>query len=136
MVSATRLERSARSKPGWATMSWAMAGTTKAATGRCPSTNESHSPGSNRGWYQPLSPPRIGPWTSRAPLVVENGEEVRKPRPFQSAGRSPGSGSGCRTTTALGTPVVPEVYMMSIDPAPSGVRDSVEESASNSANQS
>src|SRR5580658_8113380 len=58
---------------------------------------------------------------SRAPLVVENGEAVTKPSPFHSGRRWLGSGGGCRTTTALADPVVPEVYMMSlVSPSPSG----------------
>ena len=55
-------------------------------------------------------PPRIGPQTSREPLVVANGEQVRKPRPSHRFGtRSIEERSPWRTATPLGSPVVPEV---------------------------
>ncbi len=61
MVNAASPVRSAWLKRGWATMSWAMAGTTKATTGRRRSTIDIHSPASKRGWYHPVIPPRMGP---------------------------------------------------------------------------
>ena len=95
-----------------------MAGTKKATTGRCRSTSSSQRPASNRGRYHPLMPLRSGPSTKRMPLVVAKGEQVKKPRPFQRAGRSDvapgGAPTPARATTALGAPVVPDVYMRSI----------------------
>ncbi len=95
-------------------MSSTMAGTRKAETGRSRSTAATQVSALKRGRIQPLNPPRRGPVTRSDPLVVANGEEDRKPRPSQDDGtlslveRPP-----CRTTTPLGLPVVPEVYMMS-----------------------
>ena len=46
--------------------------------------------GIEAGQEPPGEPPRIGPVTRRAPLVVENGEQTMKPRPLQWAGTAPG----------------------------------------------
>src|SRR5580704_4618377 len=59
-----------------------------------------------------------------------------KPEPFQSV---PPPDRSCRswfTTTPLGAPVVPDVYMMSIDPWEPGGRGSAEVSGWNSVDQS
>ena len=46
--------------------------------------------------------------------MVAKGEDERKPSPLQAAGtRSVVDSPPCVTTTPLGSPVVPEVYMMS-----------------------
>ena len=113
-VTAARLEVSALAKRGEPTMSSTMAGTRKAETGRFRSTAAIQASASKRGRNHPLSPPRRGPVTRSDPLVVAKGDEVRKPSPSQVEGtRSDVESPPCRTTTPLGRPVVPEVYMMS-----------------------
>ncbi len=109
MVSAARREQSIVPKRGWATSSWAIAGTTKATAGPRSATTSSQRPASKCGRYQPVIPLRIGPWTRSIPLVVGNGEEVRNPRPFQSGSGAEPSAGAWRTTTPFGVPVVPEV---------------------------
>src|SRR5215469_8492717 len=113
-LTTARLERSAAAKPGDPTSSSTMAGTRKHATGRSCSTVASQRTGSKRGRNQPLRPARNGPHTRRDPLVVANGDAVRKPSPSQRSGtRSTVDRLPWLTTTPLGAPVVPDVYMTS-----------------------
>ena len=103
-VTTARLDRSADSKRGEATMSSTMAGTRKADTGRSRSTVAIQTSGSKRGRNHPLNPPRSGPETRSDPLVVAKGEEDRKPRPSQADGtRSVVESPLCRTITTLGS---------------------------------
>ena len=118
MVSAARLERSAAAKRGWATMSWAMAGTMKAATGRRSSIMR-----------QPLARRRSGAGTTRSARRASarrragrrwwsrTGRRSRSRARSSPAGRVVRSVARSGTTTALGDPVVPEVYMMSMTSA-------------------
>src|SRR6202023_2597239 len=96
------------------TISSTMAGTRKPATGRSRSTVAIHVSGSKRGRNHPLKPPRTGPQTRSDPLVVAKGELEMNPSPDHADGTcSIVESPRCRTTTPLGRPVVPEVYMMS-----------------------
>ena len=95
-------------------MSSTIAGTRKAETGRSRSTASIQVSALKCGRNHPLKPPRSGPVTRSDPLVVANGEDVKKPRPSQADGtRAVVERPPCRTRTPFGRPVVPDVYMMS-----------------------
>ena len=115
-----------------------MAGTMNAATGRRSSTMASHRPGSKRGRYHPLRPPRHRSVDEQG---ATGGRERRgghesEPVPVPAGGAV--RGDPWRTTTALGEPVVPEVYMMSMTsagPVAAGPPAGSESSGSNSDSQ-
>ena len=119
-MSLRRLVRSAEANAGWWISSWAMAGTTKAMSGRSRSTIPSHRPASKVGRWSTVIPDFIGLWMNPSPAKVKTGDAVSHPVPCHS-----GSWLGilatwpCRTATPLGRPVVPDVYMMSARSSPS-----------------
>ena len=91
-----------------------MAGTMKAASGRSTATTSSQRPASNLGRKKADLPSFIGLYTKLMPAKVNRGEPCSQAVPVQGGsllGRR--DALRCRTTTPLGEPVVPEVYMMS-----------------------